>query len=219
MSEFRCLCTSHKCKDGRTADGQPGVLLKIRQFRSHQEHDQRLKDRASVQEAQDRAIRVQEEAMATAMSSLSISPPSEPTASQTDKYRIDHVVRLVAIVSELKDDASSLRSEVEAIGSPVPATSYQDEKVQDTLVRLRKSRQLANDMFQRLAPLKRGEYRKDPSVRAIREQTGQALEEVLELIGRRERTWNDILLQRQAAREAFLAQGGVMYDCCESPCY
>jgi len=219
MSEFRCLCTFHKCKDSCTADGQPGVLLKLRQFRSHQEHDQRLKDRASVQEAQDRAIRVQEEAMATAMSSLSVSPPSEPTLSQTDKYRIDHVVRLVAIVSELKDDASSLRSEVEAIGSPVPATSYQDEKLQDTLARLSNSRQLANDMFQRLAPLKRGEYRKDPSVKAIREQTAQVLEEVLELIGRRERIWNDILLQRQAAREVFLAQGGVMYDCCESPCY
>jgi hypothetical protein len=219
MSELRCLCTYHKCKDSRTADGQPGVLLKLRQFRSHQENEQRLQDRASVQEAQDRAIRVQEEAIATAMSSLSVSAPSEPTLSSTEKYRIDRIVRLVAIISELKDDASSLRKEVEEIGSPLPGISYQDEKLQDTLVRFGNSRRRANEMLQRLAPLKRGEYCKDHSVRAIREQTAQVLQEVLQLIKQRERIWNEILLQRQAAREAFLAQGGVMYDCCESLCY
>jgi len=215
MSEHRCLCTYHKCKDSRTADGQPGVLLKLRQFRSHQENEQRLKDRASVQEARDRAIHAQEEAMATAMSSLSVSAPTEPTLSPADKYRIDHVVRLVAIISELKDDASSLQKEVEGIGSPLPGISYQDERLQDTLLQFGSSRQRANEMLQRLGPLKRGEYCKDHSVRAIREQTIQKLQEVLQLIGQRERIWNGILLQRQAAREAFVAQGGVVYDCCE----
>jgi hypothetical protein len=216
MSEFRCLCTYHSCKDSRTADGQPGVLLKLRQFRTHQENEQRLNDRASVQDAQDRAIRAQEQAIASAMSSLSISGPSEPTLSSADKYRIDHIIRLVAIISELKDDASSLRTEVEAIGSPLPGISYQDEKLQDTLVRFGNSRRRANEMLQRLLPLKRGEYCRDSSVRAIREQTAQVLQEVLQLIRQRERIWNEILLQRQAAREAFLAQGGVVHDCCES---
>ena len=74
-------------------------------------------------------------------------------------------------------------------------------------------------MIQRLVPLKRGEYCKDHSVRAIRDQTAQALQEVLQLIRQHERIWNEILLQCQAAREAYLAQGGVMYDCCESFCY
>lgn len=134
MSELRCICTFHKCKDRHTADGQPGVLLKLRQFRIHQEHEQRLRDTASVQEAQDRAIRVQEEAIVTAMGSLSVSAPAEPIVSSTDKYRLDHVVRLVALISELKDDASSLRRNVEEIGSPLPGTSYQDEKLQTTLL-------------------------------------------------------------------------------------
>ena len=79
-------------------------------------------------------IRVQEQVIATAMSLLSISAPSEPTLSSADKYHIDHIIRLIAIISELKDDASSLRMEVEAIGSPLPGISYQDEKLQDTLV-------------------------------------------------------------------------------------
>ena len=134
MSEFRCLCTYHKCKDNCTADGQPGVLLKLRQFRTHQENEQQLNDRASVQDAQDRAIRVQEQAIATAMSSLSVSAPSEPTLSSADKYCINHIVHLIAIINELKDDASSLRMEVEAIRSPLPGIYYQDEKLQDTLV-------------------------------------------------------------------------------------
>ena len=71
-------------------------------------------------------------------------------------------------------------------------------------------------MLQRLLPLKCGEYCKDPSVRAIREQTAQVLQEVLQFIRQCERIWNEILLQCQAAREAFLAQGGVVHEYCES---
>ena len=129
------------------ADGQPGVLLNLRQFRSRQENEQRLKDRAPVQEAQERAIRAQE-AMVTAMGSLSVSTPLEPTISSTEKYRIDRIVRLVATISELKDDASSLRKEVEDIGSPLPRISYEDEKLQDTLVKFGNSRRHANEMIQ-----------------------------------------------------------------------
>ena len=104
---------------------------------------------------------------------------------------------------------------MEGIGSPLPGISYQDERLQDTLLQFGSSRQRANEMLQRLGPLKCGKYCKDHSVGVIREQTIQKLQEVLQLIGQRERIWNGILLQRQAAREAFVAQGGVVYDCCE----
>ena len=78
--------------------------------------------------------------MVTAMGSLSVSTPLEPTIYSTKKYCIDRIVHLVDTISELKDDASSLRKEVEDIGSPLPGISYEDEKLQDTLVKFGNSR-------------------------------------------------------------------------------
>jgi len=217
MSSYRCVCTSHKCKESRTPDGEPGVLLNIRQFRAHQDSDRRFIDKASVEAAQARAIRVQEEAIVTAMNSLSVGPPPHgSTLPQTDKYRVEHIRRLVSSISELKDEASSLRGEVWAFGSPLPDIAYQDEMVQDKLLRFDGCRLRANEMLQRLVQTNRGEYRKDDSVRAIREQTNQALQELLQYIGRKELPWKEILQKRQADRQAFLASGGVEYNCSES---
>jgi len=208
MSQYRCLCTFHKCKDNHTADGEQGVLLNLRKYRLHQEQDQQVRDRASVKEAQSRAIRVQEEAMTTAMGSLSVSALPGPTQPATDKYRVEHVRRLVNSISELRDEASSLQEEVRAIGVPALDVLYQDEIVQDKLLGFDSSRRRAKEMLQRLVPTNRGEYRKDVSVKVIREETTQTLQEVLQLIGGHERPWKEILLRRQAARAAFLADGG-----------
>jgi hypothetical protein len=215
MSQHRCLCTFHKCKDGHTADGERGVLLNLRKYRLHQEQEQQHKNRASVEEAQSRAIRDQEEAMTTAMSSLSVSASQGRTEPSPDKYRVEHVRRLVSSISALKDQASSLREGVRAIGVPASTMLYRDEIVQDKLQGFDSSRRRAKEMLQQLVPTNRGEYRRDASVRAIREQTTQALQEVLQLIGTYERPWKNILLQRQASRAAFLADGGVEYDCGE----
>ena len=215
MAQHRCLCTSHKCKERRTPDGEPGVFLNSRQFRNHQERDQRCIDKASVLEAQARAIRVQEEAIITAMSSLSVTAPRSSTLPQTDKYRVEHVRRLVSSISELKDEVSTLREEVWVIGPPLADVPHPDETVQENLLKFDSSRRRVNEMLQRLAQTKRGEYRKDDSVREIREQTTEALQELLQFIKRQEYPWKEILVHRQAEREAFLASGGVEYDCCE----
>lgn len=211
-----CLCTVYKCKDRRTADGQSGVLLSIRQFRTHQSREQRLQDQGSVERAQAHAIRVQEEAIVASMSSLSVDASPGVTIPTANKYRIDHVRRLVDSMSVLEQDAASLHQEVELVGAPQPGTVYPDENVQDRLALLCASRGRAKVMAQRLKITNHGEYRKDASVRAMREQATQALDELLDFIGRTERPWKDIILQRQAERDAFLADGGVEFNCCES---
>lgn len=209
---YRCLCTFHNCIDGHTADGQPGVLLNLRKYQQHQIQEEQVRDSVSVKDAQSRAIRVQEEVMTRAMSSLSVSTPQARPQPAMDKYRVEHVWRLVNSISRLRDEVSSLQGEVRAIGVPALDIVYQDETVKDKLLGFDHSRRRAKEMLQQLVPTNRGEYRKDESVRAIREETTQSLQEVLHLLGESERPWKDIVVQRQAARAEFLANGEVEYD-------
>lgn len=209
----RCLCTSHKCNDFVDATGERGVLVNIRTYRQHEQHDKNAAMSVAVTEAQKRILGEQDAKLAKVFSGVSIVDPTPilPTmnASLRSEYRINRTRKMVEHVSKIKDSCSQLQDEAESIGF-APSDELDPKIVQVSLRHLEFLQTSAAELEGRLSTI--ACRSKEPPVVALRDVTMVDLGRLSAMIKGFEQSWRKVFLKINAQREAELAKGAIEYN-------
>jgi hypothetical protein len=210
---YRCTCTVHQCCNA-TDGGQRGALLAIRQFRKHEEDEKQESLRTLSAQAQEKALKRQEETLAKTFKSLSVVDSSTvPSATaplpDNDRSRIDRARRMVSHISDIKDEAMRLQMEAESIRlvSNVPLG---DDAIQSALLALGALRASGIERQKKLKSIT-GRF-KAASATVLRDETSRELQCLLDLIKNIESAWKQALDQRASQRQAEVANGAIEYN-------
>jgi hypothetical protein len=209
----RCLCTSYKCNEIVDAAGERGNLVDARKYRNHQQADKNAAMRALATQAQEAILEQQEESLSNAlkgmpMMDLTTIPAAAMPLPDNDRYNIDRTRRMVAHVSEVKEELVRLRVEAESVKLPAN-TQLDDEAIGGELRALRALRASGTKLQGKLTMISRRS--KVSSVVTLRDETMQELKSLFELISTVELAWEAALDGRRAQRQD-VAKGVKEYD-------
>ena len=209
----QCLCTSYKCNEIVDAAGERGNLVDACKYRNHQQADKNAAMRALATQAQEAILEQQEESLSNAlkgmpMMDLTTIPAAAMPLPDNDRYNIDRTRRMVAHVSEVKEELVRLRVEAESVKLPAN-TQLDDEAIGGELRALRALRASGTKLQGKLTMISRRS--KVSSVVTLRDETMQELKSLFELISTVELAWEAALDGRRAQRQD-VAKGVKEYD-------
>lgn len=210
--QLRCFCQTRKCGiQYDPSTGLYGVLVSPRAYKDHQSTDESAKLLRSASKARVRVLGAQETSIARSVEAITVEPAAIAPLPSTVRYKIDGVRKIVSHISEIKDRTETMQSAVTLIGA-APELPVSDVVVRDTLEQYSCIRNSALAQRRMLKLTTTGPYRKDSAVKSLREDTKSDLDALLESINDHKRSWDAVLKQRMAEREANLAQGIIEYD-------
>ena len=102
------------------ATGERGNLVDTCKYRNHQQADKTTALHALANQAQEAVLEQQEETLSNTVKGLSMTDPTTiPAAAMplpdNNRYNIDRARKMVAHVSEIKDDLARLSVEAESV--------------------------------------------------------------------------------------------------------
>lgn len=160
----------------------------------------------------------QEDLLLASMQQLSVrNHPAglvEPIPTTDEGSQIDRARRMVAHVGDVKDQISSISIEVLSVGLAPARTTVRHEIIQDNLSQLQS---LLSRLIEHENKLKMiGEHSRQPSVVTLLTEATAEMQDVVELVQRFSNSWQLLLDELYAKREADLSRGCTEYDSGES---
>lgn len=212
---YCCTCVTRKC--GQYVDPDTGVkgnFISSRALRDHQLCDKTASIHRLAMEVQSKALQAQEDSIAAALAAA--PPPNQDilattTSSAQGRYRTDGVRKIVSFIGEIHDVAQNLRRAVDAIG-PAPITPVSNSEVREALLECSGLRSSVASQLHSLALTTRGVYRKDSSIKFLRDQVNDEFKQLSELINDTESSWDAVAKRHEAEREANRAKGVVDHN-------
>jgi hypothetical protein len=196
------------------ATGERGNLVDARKYRNHQQADKTTALRALANQAQEAVLEQQEESLSNTLKGLSMTDPTTiPAAAaplpDNDRYNIDRARKMVAHVSEIKDDLARLSVEAESVRL-LASTQLDDDAITSALRALKALQASGTELQSKLTMLSRRS--KVYSVVTLRDETVQELNSFFELIRTIELPWKAALDGRKAQRQTDMVKGVKEYD-------
>lgn len=186
-------------------------------YRDHQRADSQAQMRETARRAQARAFEEFETLLSAGVQGMSLADrtsnaaaPQAPRAN--DRYRMDQVRKIVAMISGINDEAALLLSKVESLQLPPSASVGLVRQVIDDLKNLR---ECGVDLQNRLNTM--SGHSKEPAVVEMRSSTQQTLDKAFESVSAIKSACEVALQKHGAEANARLESGVSQYDSGESP--
>jgi len=217
MPLYVCTCTYRRCCDSTNPrTGEPGVELSARVFKTHQ-NDERNKDlKRRSEKAHADALANRDDSIEDVLSRLTLSGSAVPLAAipqpttRAAKYKTDRIKEIIGYLSFEKDRISLLILDVDALAA-IPDNPT-DAHIHDALRRCDVISSSTEEIGHILTGSNRGAFRKEDSVRFIREEARRDLDNLLQRLKTVKQSWAAILDEKERMRRELLAEYPTIFN-------